>query len=221
MTEESIIKSYNEGINAVISLIKDLNYDFVNQMGSLTSEINTLNSEMIALKARIAELEARLNKNSSNSSKPPSTDGYKKTIKNNRVKSGRHTGGQYGHEGHTLLKVENPDYTVDVPIEDHCDCGANLSEVDDKLRTRQEFELPEIKPIVTEYRTHEKICPQCGKVHKSEFPTHISQPTQYGVKMKGIMTYLTDYQFIPLKRAVENDRRDYRSDCKSGNVSNG
>jgi transposase len=203
MTEESIIKSYNEGINAVISLIKDLNYDFVNQMRSLTSEINTLNSEMIALKARIAELEARLNKNSNNSSKPPSTDGYKKTIKNNRVKSGRHTGGQYGHEGHTLLKVENPDHTVDAPIEDHCDCGANLSEVDDIIRTRQEFELPEIKPIVTEYRTHEKICPQCGKVHKSEFPTHISQPTQYGVKMKGIMTYLTDYQFIPLKRAVE------------------
>jgi len=203
MTEESIIKSYNEGINAVISLIKDLNYDFVIQMGSLTSEINTRNSEMIALKARIAELEARLNKNSNNSSKPPSTDGYKKKIKNNRVKSGRPSGGQEGHEGHTLLKVENPDYTVDVPIEDHCDCGANLSEVDDKLRTRQEFELPEIKPIVTEYRTHEKICPQCGKVHKSEFPTHISQPTQYGVKMKGIMTYLTDYQFIPLKRAVE------------------
>ena len=203
MTEESIIKSYNEGINAVISLIKDLNYDFVIQMGSLTNEINTRNSEMIALKARIAELEARLNKNSNNSSKPPSTDGYKKKIKNNRVKSGRPSGGQEGHEGHTLLKGENPDYIVDACTEDHCDCGANLSEVDDKLRTRQEFELPEIKPIVTEYRTHEKICPQCGKVHKSEFPTHISQPTQYGVKMKGIMTYLTDYQFIPLKRAVE------------------
>ena len=210
MNEESIIKSYNEGINAVITLVKDLNHDFASQMGSLTSEINTLSSEMIALKTanlalstRIAELESRLNKNSNNSSKPPSTDGYKKKIKNNRVKSGRPSGGQEGHEGHTLLKVENPDYTVDVPIEDHCDCGANLSEVDDKLRTRQEFELPEIKPIVTEYRTHEKICPQCGKVHKSEFPTHISQPTQYGVKMKGIMTYLTDYQFIPLKRAVE------------------
>jgi transposase len=156
MTEESIIKSYNEGINAVITLVKDLNHDFESQMGSLTSEINTLSSEMIALKARIAELEARL-KNSNNSSKPPSTDGYKKTIKNNRVKSGRHTGAQYGHEGHTLLKVEKPDYTVDAPIEDHCDCGANLSEVDDKLRTRQEFELPEIKLIVTEYRTHEKI----------------------------------------------------------------
>ena len=203
MTEESIIKSYNEGIDAVISLVKDLNYDFVKQMGSLTSEINVLKSANLEFSKRIAELEARLNKNSNNSSKPPSTDGYKKTIKNNRVKSGKHTGGQYGHEGHTLLKVENPDYKVDAPIKDHCDCGADLCEVDDKLRTRQEFELPEIKPIVTEYRTHEKICPQCGKVHKSAFPTHISQPTQYGVKMKSVMTYLTDYQFIPLKRAVE------------------
>jgi len=44
-------------------------------MGSLTGEINTLNNEMIALKTRIAELEASHNKNSSNSSKPPSTDG--------------------------------------------------------------------------------------------------------------------------------------------------
>ena len=46
MTEESIIKSYNEGINAVITLVKDLNHDFASQMGSLTSEINTLSSEM-------------------------------------------------------------------------------------------------------------------------------------------------------------------------------
>lgn len=203
MTEESIIKTYNEGINSVITLVKDLNSNFVIQMGSLTSEINALKIANLEFSTRIAELEARLNKNSSNSSKPPSTDGYKKKIKNNRVKNGRSSGGQQGHEGHTLLKVENPNYTIDAPIEDYCDCGANLSGIDDIIRTRQEFELPEIKPIVTEYRTHEKVCPQCGKVHKSEFPAHVSQSTQYGVKMKGLMTYLTDYQLIPLKRAVE------------------
>jgi len=201
--EESIIKSYNEGVNAVITLVKDLNHDFVIQMGSLTSEINTLKKVNLESSIRIAELEARLNKNSSNSSKPPSTDGYKKKIKNNRVKNGRPSGGQEGHEGHTLLKVKNPDYRVDARIVDHCDCGENLSEVDDKIRTRQEYELPEIKPIVTEYITHEKICPRCGKVHKSEFPSNISQPTQYGVNMKALMVYLTDYQLIPLKRAVE------------------
>ncbi len=203
MTDESIIKSYNEGINAVITLVKDLNQDFLIQMGSLTSEINALKIVNLEFSTRIAELEARLNKNSSNSSKPPSSDGYKKKIQNNRVKNGRSTGGQPGHKGHTLLKVENPDSIVDVRIEDHCDCGGNLSHINDIIRTRQEFELPEIKPIVTEYRTHEKTCPQCGKVHRSEFPAHISQPTQYGVNMKALMVYLTDYQLIPLKRAVE------------------
>lgn len=203
MTEEGIIKSYNEGINAVISLVKDLNRNFEDQMRSLTSEINALKITNLEFSARIAELEARLNKNSNNSSKPPSTDGYKKKIKNNRVKNGRPSGGQEGHQGHTLLKVENPDIRIDARIEDHCDCGESLSEVDDKIRTRQEFELPKIKPIVTEYITHEKICPRCGKVHKSEFPVDISQPTQYGVNMKAQMIYLTDYQLIPLKRAVE------------------
>ena len=203
MTEENIIKSYNEGINAVISLVKDLNCNFVNQMGSLTSEINALKIANLEFSIRIAELEARLNKNSNNSSKPPSTDGYTKKIKNNRVKNGRPSGGQDGHAGHTLLKVENPDFRVDARIEDHCDCGESLSEVDDKTRTRQEFELPKIKPIVTEYITHEKICPRCGKVHKSEFPADISQPTQYGVNMRAQMIYLTDYQLIPLKRAAE------------------
>jgi len=83
MTEESIIKAYNEGINAVITLVQDLetrDHDLVIQMGSFTSEINTLNSGMMVLKivnlefsTRIAKLEARLNKNSNNSSKPPST----------------------------------------------------------------------------------------------------------------------------------------------------
>ena len=210
MTEESIMKSYNEGINSVITLVKDLNNNFTNQMGTLTNEINSLNHEIVDLKTvnfefsnRIAELEARLNKNSSNSSKPPSSDGYKKKIKNNREKNGRPTGGQVGHEGHTLLKVDNPDVRKDAPIGDLCDCGSDLSNVPDKVRTRQEFELPEIKPVVTEYSTHEKVCPGCGKVHKSEFPVNISQPTQYGANMKAFMTYLTDYQMIPLKRAVE------------------
>ncbi|MFZ3101350.1 MAG: DUF6444 domain-containing protein, partial [Desulfitobacteriaceae bacterium] len=203
MTEESIIKSYNEGLNSIIILVKDLTNNFTNQIGSLTNEINDLKTVNLEFSNRIAELEARLNKNSSNSSKPPSSDGYKKKIHNNRVKNERTTGGQVGHKGHTLLKVEKPDFRVDAPIVDLCDCGSDLSNVPDKVRTRQEFELPEIKPVVTEYSTHEKICPGCGKVHQSEFPVNISQPTQYGANMKVFMAYLVDYQMIPLKRAVE------------------
>ena len=54
---------------------------------------------------------------------------HEKKIKNNHVENGRHSGGQKEHEGHTLLKVENPDIKVDARIEDHCDCGESLNEV--------------------------------------------------------------------------------------------
>ena len=84
------------------------------------TEIGGLNKEVVNLKTssanqalRIADLEARLNKNSGNSSKPPSSDGYQKPIQNNRQKSGKATGGQPGHEGRTLAKVENPDERIE------------------------------------------------------------------------------------------------------------
>ena len=61
--------------------------------------IQPLVDEIIRLRKRVEELESQINKNSSNSSKPPSSDGYKRTIKNNRIKSGKKIGGQKGHEG--------------------------------------------------------------------------------------------------------------------------
>jgi transposase len=54
-------------------------------------------------------LELQLSKTSKNSSKPPSSDGYKKEVKNNRVKSGLKPGAQKGHRGSTLKMVETPD----------------------------------------------------------------------------------------------------------------
>lgn len=228
MNEESIIKSYKEGIHAVVTLVKDLNNGLSCQIGSLTSEITTLNNEINTLKKvnlqfsnRISELEARLNKNSSNSSKPPSSDGYKKkTIKNNRDKTGKSSGGQPGHEGHTLCKVETPDFVVNAPLEEHCDCGCDLNHVEDKTRTRQVFDLPEIKINVTEYVTHEKVCPQCGKVHKTDFPAGVTQPAQYGEKMLTWMNYLTNYQLLPLERTAETIKEFTNQTVSEGTLVN-
>lgn len=206
MDDKKIIETYNKGMNAVIVVVKDL----ASQVGNLNTEINTLNdkistleTENLRLTNRLTELETRNNKNSSNSSQPPSSDGYKKPTKNSREKSGKPTGGQVGHEGRTLDKVENPDEVIEYKVPDACDCGCNLHDVKSQTKTRQEFDIPKIRLRVTEHKTHEKVCPECGKTHVAEFPPEVKQPTQYGENMKILMNYLTQYQLIPLNRAVE------------------
>ncbi|WP_129724956.1 IS66 family transposase [Xylanivirga thermophila] len=204
MSEKDIIKIYNEGIDAVVGLVKSLS----GQISELSTQVNRLN-------VRVTELEAQLNKNSSNSSKPPSSDGLKKKPKNNRKKSGKPTGGQPGHEGKTLEKVKNPDEVVDIKPE-HCECGYNLKGIKGTIRTRQVFEIPVIKIKVTEYKTHEIECPECGKVHKGQFPEGVNQPVQYGENLQALMSYLTNYQLIPLERAAELIR-----DLTGHNISQG
>ena len=199
MSEAEIIKIYNEGINSVISLVKDMN----SQILSLKEQVNILNN-------RITELEVRVNKNSKNSSNPPSSDGLKKP-KNMRENTGKRTGGQPGHEGKTLNKAENPDEIIDIK-QDKCDCGCSLSDVEGTISSRQVVEMPKIKLIVTEFRAYEKVCPDCKKVHKSEFPVNVTQPVQYGENMQAFVTYLTNYQLLPLNRATEiiNDLTDQK-----------
>ena len=83
--------------------------------------------------AKIKELEARLGKNSQNSSKPPSSDGFKKPPpKSLREKSGKKSGGQPGHKGETLRQVETPDVVVD-HTPSVCSCGTDLSFFPERL----------------------------------------------------------------------------------------
>jgi len=210
MDENLIIKTYKEGINSVVTLVKEIG----SELGTVRNELKEVKIENQKLNDRISELEARLNKNSGNSHKPPSSDGLKKP-KNMRDKSGKHTGGQPGHEGKTLNKIENPDEIVDLkPTQ--CECGGCLSNVEGITRTRQVIEMPAIKVITTEYKTHELVCPNCNKVHKTEFPASVKQPVQYGENIQALMSYLTNYQLIPLERTVE-----ILSDIIGQNVSEG
>jgi len=199
--ESKIIESYNNGVSEIVSLLKNMNEELLKQLNIQNQELNSLRLENQKLYTQIAELEARLNKNSKNSSKPPSTDNYKKPP-NTRKKTGRSTGGQKGHVGKTLLKVENPDKIVDIKAE-ACECGCCLSGIEGKIQIRQVFELPKITVNVTEFRTHEVICPICKKVHKTEFPETITQPVQYGDNLQALMVYLSNYQLIPLARTTE------------------
>ena len=81
----------------------------------LIALIAALMAENAALKARIAELERRLGLNSSNSGKPPSSDGLKKParVRSLRERSDRKPGGQKGHKGETLRQAAEPDQVAD------------------------------------------------------------------------------------------------------------
>jgi len=83
-------------------------------MAALQAENAVLRSENAALIGRLADLEHRLGLNSSNSGKPPCSDGLRKPlrVRSLREPSGKKTGGQNGHPGETLRRTETPDATI-------------------------------------------------------------------------------------------------------------
>ena len=78
---------------------------------ALQEQVQELQQTVAKQAAEIQELRGQLAKNSRNSGKPPSSDGLKKPrTRNLRRKTGRRSGGQEGHPGHTLKMVEEPDH---------------------------------------------------------------------------------------------------------------
>ena len=165
--------------------------------------IETYETRITHLEACIAELEARQNQNSKNSSKPPSTDTYTRP-QSPRKRGERSPGGQKGHKGHTLTKVDVPDEIIvhTVPICE--DCGASLeSEVPVKVEWRQVHDIPQPKIIITEHRVESKRCPHCGRNNRAEFPPDVLYPVQYGQYLKALMVYLCIFQLLPYDRVSE------------------
>ena len=139
------------------------------QLSKALARIEELEKENKKLKAENAMLKAKLGMNSSNSSFPPSSDKFgKKKDKNRslRKKSNKASGGQIGHKGSTLEKVDNPDFIVELPNEICPHCAANLKDVKvEEVKTRQVFDIPEIKINFNEYQVYLKTYPHYNFVY--------------------------------------------------------
>jgi len=166
---------------------------------NLLGIISDLRKEIKIIKENLSKYENP--KNSKNSSVPPSQDAYRKT-KSLRKKSNKKVGGQNGHKGSRLLKIDRPDKVIlhDISV---CECCQSQLPDVGEIKSRQVFDIPEIKIEVTEHQTITKICGNCGIQNKTNFPKDLIQEAQYGNKIKAFIVYLQNYHMLPFKRCSE------------------
>lgn len=160
---------------------------------------------ILKLEARITELENNQKKNSTNSSKPPSSDmGKPKQTQSLRKSSGKKPGGQTGHSGETLSFSTTPDEII-THVLSHCACcGKNISGLATlDFERRQVYDLPPIEILVTEHQSEIKSCPKCNTVNKAAFPAGVSQPVQYGTGVQTLAAYFTQFQLLPYARTAQ------------------
>jgi transposase len=181
--------------------------EIVELISSLQREIEVLRAENAALRQEVADLRRQLDKNSSNSSKPPSSDGLKKPPRvfgSLRGKSGKPSGGQKGHGGDTLKQVAKPDV-----IERHeaQACGRCLSGLTARMaigvEKRQVFDLPEPRLQVTEHQAMIYCCAHCRSRTVATFPQGVIASAQYGPRVRAAALYLHVQQLIPEDRAAQ------------------
>jgi transposase len=182
--EQEINTAYEAGKEAVLKLFQDT---------------------LVVLAERIQKLEDQLAKNSRNSGKPPSSDGFDKPAPRSlRKRRRRRSGGQSGHAGHKLEMVKKPDH-IELHKVDQCAyCQQSLKQQRvERSEKRQVFDLPKVRMQVTEHQAQVKHCPGCGKETRAEFPKGVTQAVQYGAEAKAQMVYLNQAQHIPLQRTCD------------------
>ena len=158
----------------------------------------------------------RLSLDSRTSSKPPSTDGFKKIEKKEKTPSARPSGGQKGHVGRTLKPFDKLDHieaiNVDLstlPKDDYIEAGYEKRQVVDIKISRS----------VTEYRA-QVVKNKKGQRFVAPFPKGVDRPIQYGASVKAQAVYLSQWQLVPYNRVKEHFVEPYGISISEGTLCN-
>jgi transposase len=165
-------------------------------------------AETIAGQAdRIAQLERRLGRDSSSSSKPPSSDSpFTKGSRNRslREKTGRRPGKQPGAPGRTLRLSDDPDETIDCAPAECGRCGRDLAgEPAVRTERRQRWDIaPPPPPYITGYRKITKVCPCCQAASAGQVPADVTSRVVYGPETRAHAANLVSGHHVPVSRAA-------------------
>ncbi|MGX6608617.1 IS66 family transposase [Micromonosporaceae bacterium Da 78-11] len=168
----------------------------------LRAMVADLTARLEQAMGRIAELEARLKQSSSNSSRPPSSDGLAKpSPKSLRPRSGQGPGRPKGQDGVTLPRIADADVVRHVPAV-CAGCGDSLAGADEvDMIWRQVVDVPPVTPQVTEHQMITLAC-RCGHHTTADAPPEATAPIVYGPRLAGIGVYLLHGQFLSVSRTA-------------------
>jgi transposase len=219
--QESLVdlRAVVEALRSENGVLRTANSLLRMESDNLRAQLAELVDRNRSLETRIGDLEARLRSNSSNSSKPHSSDGYAKpSPKSRRRRSGRKPGKQPGAPGQHLAQVADPDVVVIHSPERCSSCGGDLAAapVSDVVR-RQVFDLPPITLVSTEHVVERRRC-QCGTETAAEFPAEATAPACYGPDLRAHVDYFAVRQHIPVARVAELLRDVFGAPVSTGAV---
>jgi len=201
-------------------------------MRTMWTQLSSFHDEILGLQSKVAALE----KNSTNSSKPPSSDmpgsgsaaGKSGTTptshhRNSRTSSNRPSGGQPGHQGSTRELVDNPD-TVIVAAPATCDwCGKHFTDMatDEVIARSQIVDIPPIAPVVTEYQAIARTC-RCGHTTKGQLPPEAgcSGTVQIGTNASSLLVYLNSAHHLPYARLQQMAADLFKLPLSQGSIAN-
>jgi len=162
----------------------------------------------------ISLLANRLNLDSTNSSKPPSSDPNRK--KEPKTKTGKKPGGQKGHVGKTLIKVDDPDKIEEIKVDRSKLPLARYRQVG--FDARQVFDI-DISRIVTEYRA-QILEDDKGNRFVAPFPEGVTKAVQYGTGLKAHSVYMSQFQLVPYNRIQDHFTDQLNIPVSEGSIFN-
>lgn len=210
-----------DDLRTVIAELRDVMRGMREDLASAREDAAAMRELVAQQTARIAELEARLGRNSTNSSKPPSSDGpWSKKRRRRRPPSSKKQGAQPGHKGKARKLVDEADETIDHEPQECSHCGHDeLLALGDEPRRHQVTEIPPLVATVTEHRLHHAMCTKCGGLVTASLPREVPN-SAFGPRLQALTATLVGGYRLSRSETARLLGEGFGVSISTGSVSN-